>query len=133
MEDHVRFALGPCRVVVPNVSINSFPSLAGRPPAAHVDRASPWRSAFPESHRRGSPGMKLSPFDRRPRPSCAPAEPRSRRSRRRKPVFLSLEERRLLSIDIAIDYSFDTNHFFDTPEKRDLLQLAANVVASGLG
>src|SRR3954452_23116665 len=77
--------------------------------------------------------MKLCPFDRRPRRWCAPAEARSRRSRRRKPAVLSLEERRLLSINIAIDYSFDTNHFFDSEGKRYLIEQAANILESALG
>jgi hypothetical protein len=38
----------------------------------------------------------------------------------------------LLSITIAFDYTYDTNQFFNTPEKRDLIQQAADVVTGGL-
>jgi hypothetical protein len=38
----------------------------------------------------------------------------------------------LLSISLQIDYRYDSTHFFDTPAKRDLMQSAANVVASAL-
>lgn len=43
-----------------------------------------------------------------------------------------LETRALLAITIQFDYSFDTNHFFDTQAKKDLLQFAADNVASNL-
>src|SRR5437588_12700055 len=73
-------------------------------------------------------------FQRMWRPRCAPTAPgkRARRGRRRAPTFLVLEGRRLPSITINIDYSYDTNHFFDTPGKRYLMQTAADVVASAL-
>jgi hypothetical protein len=43
-----------------------------------------------------------------------------------------LEERTLMSVTIQIDYSLDANNFFDTQAKKDLLQLAANNLASHL-
>jgi hypothetical protein len=36
------------------------------------------------------------------------------------------------SVTIAIDYSFDSSHFFDTQAKKDLMQLAADTVAVDL-
>ena len=43
----------------------------------------------------------------------------------------TLELRSLPSaLTIVIDYSYDTNHFFDTQEKRDLFQSAANEYAA---
>lgn len=45
---------------------------------------------------------------------------------------LEMLEERLLpaALTIVIDYSYDTNNFFDTQEKRDLFQLAANTYAA---
>ncbi|MBI3466203.1 MAG: hypothetical protein HY000_24580 [Planctomycetes bacterium] len=40
----------------------------------------------------------------------------------------ALERRELLLVRASIDYSFDTNNFFNTPEKRDLMQSAADTV-----
>src|SRR5205823_14898299 len=79
--------------------------------------------------------MELPIFEWMSRRRSAPAAPliRTRRSRRRSPTVLALEERRLLSISIVIDYSYDTTRFFDTTDKRNLMQMAANVVASALG
>ena len=77
--------------------------------------------------------MTWSPFDWRPAAASRAGRAEVARSRRRHEIAVPvLEERLLLSINIVIDYSYDTNHFFDTPEKRDLVQQAANVVASGL-
>jgi hypothetical protein len=78
--------------------------------------------------------MVFAVFERIVRRRCAPAAPmvRARRSRRRIPNVLDLEERRLLSITINIIYSLDTNNFFDSPDKRALMEMAAAVVASGL-
>jgi hypothetical protein len=59
-------------------------------------------------------------------------DPPPRRSRRRVPTLQPLEQRCLLSINITIDYSYDTNQFFNTPDKRDLIQQAADVVTSAL-
>jgi hypothetical protein len=63
-------------------------------------------------------------------PGCAPTVPRRRR--RLAPGLESLEGRRLPSITVAIDYRYDTNQFFDTPEKRELMQSAAGAVAAAL-
>jgi hypothetical protein len=65
---------------------------------------------------------------------CAPAarRPPARRRQRHRPAVLGLEGRRLLSVTINIDYSYDANNFFNTPDKRSLMQAAADVVASGL-
>ena len=41
-----------------------------------------------------------------------------------------LERRVLFALTVQIDYSFDTNNFFDTQEKRDLLQAAADTVVA---
>src|SRR5689334_9364635 len=78
--------------------------------------------------------MQWPVFLRRWRPLCAPTvlNPPPRRSRRRVPALQPLEERYLLSINIAFDYSDDTNQFFNTPERRDLIQQAADVVTSAL-
>jgi len=46
--------------------------------------------------------------------------------------FENLEHRNMLAVNILIDYSYDRNNFFDTQEKRDTLQLAANDLASHL-
>jgi hypothetical protein len=56
------------------------------------------------------------------------------RSRRRRllPEVRELEGRALLSLTIRIDYSFDSTNFFDTQAKRDVLQSAANAIASSL-
>lgn len=40
-----------------------------------------------------------------------------------------LEPRRLLAVDVVVDYSYDANDFFDTPLKRALLEQAADTVA----
>ncbi len=58
------------------------------------------------------------------------------------PAFRGLEplEPRLLlngqpgvsSLDVLLDYRFDTNNFFDTQEKRDVLQLAADTAVGRL-
>src|SRR3954464_8536274 len=55
----------------------------------------------------------------------------STRSRYR-PEIVSLEGRSLLAVTFQIDYSLDTNNFFNTQAKRDLLQLAADVLAGRL-
>jgi hypothetical protein len=39
-------------------------------------------------------------------------------------------EDRLTPVQIVFDYSLDTNHFFDTQAKKDLLQKAANTITS---
>jgi hypothetical protein len=44
-----------------------------------------------------------------------------------------LEDRSLLSVSIQFDYSLDTNSFFDTPAKKDLLELAGRLLTSRLG
>jgi hypothetical protein len=38
----------------------------------------------------------------------------------------------MLSITIALDYTYDTGHFFDTQAKKDVLQLAASTLSSAL-
>ena len=43
-----------------------------------------------------------------------------------------LESRELLTINVVIDYSLDTNNFFNTQEKKDLLQTAADAIGSRL-
>ena len=43
-----------------------------------------------------------------------------------------LESRELLTINVVIDYSLDANSFFDTPEKKALLQTAADAIGSRL-
>lgn len=43
-----------------------------------------------------------------------------------------LEARQLLTVAIEIDYSRDTNHFFDTPERREIMELAASTIAEQL-
>ena len=44
----------------------------------------------------------------------------------------SLEGRSLLAVTFQIDYSLDTNNFFNTQAKRDLLQTAANTIGQRL-
>jgi hypothetical protein len=59
------------------------------------------------------------------------AKPVTRRSRSRFCAeYLSLEQRTLMALAIQIDYSLDSNNFFSTQTKRDLLQLAANTIAA---
>lgn len=41
-----------------------------------------------------------------------------------------LENRALFALTVQIDYSLDTNNFFDTPEKRALLQTAADTAVA---
>jgi hypothetical protein len=48
------------------------------------------------------------------------------------PALVALETRELLSITISIDYSFDTDSFFNTQAKRDLMQQAASVFSGVL-
>lgn len=43
-----------------------------------------------------------------------------------------LEDRRLPSITLQFDYSLDTNHFFDTQAKKDILELAGHTIAARL-
>lgn len=43
-----------------------------------------------------------------------------------------LEPRAMLSITATIDYTYDTNNFFDTSAKKDLLQLAADSIVAHL-
>ena len=60
------------------------------------------------------------------------AKPRSdcRRPRRTEGLCLEpLEPRRLLAVDVVVDYSYDANNFFDTAQKRALLEQAADTVA----
>lgn len=45
----------------------------------------------------------------------------------------ALEERRLLAVTLAVDYSFDTNGFFAAPERRAAVERAAEIVSSRLG
>lgn len=76
----------------------------------------------------------MSPFQRRwltwPRPhSTAGRRPARRRT---VPCLARLEERALLSITINIDYTYDTSNFFNTPDKKAVMQAAANYVASEL-
>ncbi|MFO0912639.1 MAG: cadherin domain-containing protein [Pirellulales bacterium] len=59
----------------------------------------------------------------------------TRRSRRRggwTDSIEQLEARRVMAVTIAIDYSYDTNNFFDTQAKRDLLQQAADSIGQYL-
>ena len=55
---------------------------------------------------------------------------RALRASRRTPRFESLEHRRLLTsataLTIQFDYRYDTNGFFDDPERRELLEFAAD-------
>ena len=54
---------------------------------------------------------------------------------RRRTRLLSLEPlepRAMLSITATIDYTYDTNNFFDTSAKKDLLQLAADTIVGHL-
>src|SRR3954453_18921525 len=76
--------------------------------------------------------MTWSPIDWRPWRLCAPVALGARRRRRRLEEIVALDERLLLSVNLIIDYSHDTSHFFDTQEKRDLVQQAANTVALSL-
>ena len=48
------------------------------------------------------------------------------------PTFGELEERALLSLTIKIDYTYDSSNFFDTPAKRNVMEAAANSIASVL-
>jgi hypothetical protein len=57
---------------------------------------------------------------------------RPRRPRRWSPSLSGLEARTLPSITIDIDYSFDTNNFFNTQASRNVLQAAANLIQSEL-
>jgi hypothetical protein len=45
----------------------------------------------------------------------------------------ALEDRSLPSVTLRFDYSLDTNHFFDTQAKKDLLTLAGQTIAARLG
>ena len=47
-------------------------------------------------------------------------------------AFVTMESRILPTVSISINYSLDTNHFFDTQAKKDVLQLAANSIANSL-
>ena len=46
--------------------------------------------------------------------------------------FVTMEDRLLPTVTIAIDYSFDTNNFFNTQAKKDILQLAASTLGASL-
>ncbi|MDB5349736.1 MAG: Calx-beta protein [Planctomycetota bacterium] len=54
------------------------------------------------------------------------------RSRRRFFLLEALERRDCPSVTIQFDYSLDSNNFFNTQAKRDLLQIAANTLTSEL-
>src|SRR4051794_15583819 len=49
-----------------------------------------------------------------------------------RPSLERLDDRTLLSVTVRIDYSLDTRNFFNTQARRDLLQAAADTVASRL-
>lgn len=57
----------------------------------------------------------------------------SRPLQRPRPGVEPLEVRRLLALVVQIDYSLDTNNFFDTPEKRAIFQAAADQSVSRFG
>jgi hypothetical protein len=62
-----------------------------------------------------------------------PLPPRQCRRRRRPglpPRVESLDGRMLFAISVLLDYSFDDNDFFDTPDKRAILQAAANTAVA---
>jgi hypothetical protein len=66
---------------------------------------------------------------------CQVGVPRGQPSQRkplRRPTLEELEVRSCPSVTIQIDYSLDTNHFFDTAAKKDVMQLAASTLGSGL-
>ncbi len=56
--------------------------------------------------------------------------PRGRRETRFGFGWDSLESRQLLTINFQIDYTYDTNNFFSTSERRNALQAAANTLGS---
>lgn len=62
---------------------------------------------------------ELRPHDRRKRNRCIP-------------TVVTLEERSLLSLTIRIDYSQDNTHFFNTPLKKQIMQLAADSIAADI-
>ena len=82
------------------------------------------RSALRRAARAAARGRAASPAGSRLLPR--PGRPRG---------LERLEPRLLLSgsLSVTIDYSFDDNNFFDTQEKKDLLQQAADDVASHFG
>jgi|GEM_PF-3212929 len=49
---------------------------------------------------------------------------------REPPVFEALEPRTLLSVSINVDYTFDTNGFFDDAGRRDVIEAAADYLGS---
>ncbi len=61
-----------------------------------------------------------------------PASIRHRKGRNFQPACSFLESRWLLSVNIQIDYSYDTTNFFNTPAKRYLIQLAASELSNAL-
>ena len=68
-----------------------------------------------------------------PLPTRKPRAARIRRKGKRPLTLEPLELRAMLSITATIDYSYDTNSFFDTTAKRDLLQLAADELVGHFG
>src|SRR5262245_34338712 len=78
--------------------------------------------------------MVFCVFNRRARRHCAPGQSSGglRKGTGLSPSLEPLDGRLLLSINIVIDYSYDSNHFFDDPARRAAVQSAANVLATGL-
>src|SRR5687767_6216797 len=67
-------------------------------------------------------------------PFAHPTPRASRRPRLRRPLAVeALERRTLFALTVQLDYSFDENDFFDTAEKRAVLQAAANAAVSRFG
>lgn len=68
--------------------------------------------------------------------SASKTQKRLRRSKPRRPrghwYAERLEERQLLTVAIQFDYSHDTNHFFDDPSRRAILELAGQHLGSQL-
>ncbi|WP_165074741.1 hypothetical protein [Paludisphaera rhizosphaerae] len=55
-----------------------------------------------------------------------------RKAPRFRPVVQDLEDRRLMTVTIKIDYSYDTSNFFNTTVKRNIMQLAADILGNRL-
>src|SRR4051794_24358401 len=68
----------------------------------------------------------------RTRPRTPAGASRTRRPPRYRPAVSEFEARVVPSVTIAINYAFDASPFFDTQAKRDLMQQAADAVASAL-
>src|SRR5688572_29907036 len=68
--------------------------------------------------------------DRKRRMAIAPRRTTPAPARVARPSFESLERRALFALTVQFDFTYDDANFFDTPEKKAILQAAADAAVA---